>query len=131
MYEFLQAKKIKATHFLIGENILANPKLFLIAFDVLKDDLAVHTWSHHYLTTLSNEEVFAELAFTMKIIHDSTGGRLPRFWRPPYGNLDMRVNAIAKLLGLTAIFWNHEWVLLSDHCRINNLALHLAPRIGH
>lgn len=79
MYEFLQAKKIKATHFFIGGNILANPDLFLVAFDVLDDDIAVHTWSHHYLTTLSNEEIFAELAFTMKIIHDSTGGRLPRF----------------------------------------------------
>jgi peptidoglycan/xylan/chitin deacetylase (PgdA/CDA1 family) len=111
LYKFLQAKKIKSTHFFIGKNILINPQLFLTAFDVLKDDIAVHTWTHPYLTTLSNKRIFAELAFTMKIIHESTGGRLPRFWRPPYGDTDQRVHAIAKLLGLTGILWNHEWVL--------------------
>jgi chitin deacetylase len=111
LYEFLQAQKIKATHFFIGKNILVNPDLFLTAFDVLEDDIAVHTWTHPYLTTLPTKQVFAELAFTMKIIHESTGGRVPKFWRPPYGDTDKRVHAIAKLLGLTTIIWNHEWVL--------------------
>jgi peptidoglycan/xylan/chitin deacetylase (PgdA/CDA1 family) len=110
LYGFLQAKNLKATHFFIGKNILAHPDLFWVAFDVLEDDIAVHTWSHPYLTTLSNKEIFAELAFAMKIIHESTGGRLPRFWRPPYGDTDRRVHAIANLLGLTAIVWNQEWV---------------------
>lgn len=134
MYEFLQAKELKATHFFIGKNVLTNPQLFLTAFEVLQDDIAVHTWSHPYLTTLSNEQVFAELAFTMKIIHESTGGRVPRFWRPPYGDSDLRVHAIAKLLGLTAIFWNHEWVLAFSwlsHVWTHDLAAHLAPMIGN
>jgi chitin deacetylase len=134
LYNFLQAKKLKATHFFIGINILTNPQLFLTAFDVLEDDLAVHTWSHPYLTTLSNEQIFAELAFTMKIIHESSGGRLPRFWRPPYGDTDQRVHAIAKLLGLTTILWNQEWVLAFSwlsHVWIHNLALYLARRIGN
>jgi peptidoglycan/xylan/chitin deacetylase (PgdA/CDA1 family) len=132
LYAFLQEKKLKATHFFIGINILANPDLFLTAFDVLEDDIAVHTWSHPYLTTLSNKQIFAELAFTMKIIHESTGGRLPRFWRPPYGDVDLRVHAIAQLLGLTCIIWNHEWVLaFSWLSHLVDLALHLAPRIGH
>jgi peptidoglycan/xylan/chitin deacetylase (PgdA/CDA1 family) len=108
LYKFLHAKKLKSTHFFIGKNILINPQLFLTAFDVLEDDIAVHTWTHPYLTTLSNKQIFAELAFTMKIIHESTGGRLPRFWRPPYGDTDQRVHAIAKLLGLTGIIWNHD-----------------------
>ena len=32
----------------------------------------------------------------MKLIYDSTGGRVPKFWRPPYGDSDNRVRAIAK-----------------------------------
>jgi len=135
LYKFLQSKKFKATHFFIGINILRNPNLFLTAFDELRDDIAVHTYTHPYLTTLSTKQIFAELAFTMKIIHDSTGGRLPRFWRPPYGDTDKRVHAIAKILGLEAIIWNHEWVLAfswSLHLvGFMNLALDLAPRIGH
>lgn len=58
--------------------------------------MAVHTWTHPYMTSLSNEEVVAELGWTMEIIRQSSGGRIPKYWRPPYGDSDNRVNAIAK-----------------------------------
>ena len=32
----------------------------------------------------------------MLLIANSTGGRLPKFWRPPYGDTDVRVSAIAR-----------------------------------
>ena len=32
----------------------------------------------------------------MLLIANSTGGRLPKYWRPPYGDTDVRVSAIAK-----------------------------------
>jgi chitin deacetylase len=81
------------------------------------------------MTTLSNLQVVAELGWTMQIIHDSTGGRLPRFWRsvgiqslkgesvvsrphvyrPPYGDVDNRVRAIAsQVFGLTTVLWNYD-----------------------
>lgn len=61
------------------------------------------------MTTKSNLEVLAELGWTMLLIHNSTGGRLPRFWRPPYGDSDTRVHAIAKeVFGLTTVVWNQE-----------------------
>lgn len=63
------------------------------------------------MTTRTNLEVLAELGWTMQIIHNSTGGRLPKFWRPPYGDSDTRVQAIAsKIFGLTTIIWNQECV---------------------
>ncbi|KLO19951.1 glycoside hydrolase/deacetylase [Schizopora paradoxa] len=109
LYTFLQQNNQKATHFMIGVNILNNWQAFLTAFNTNGDDIAVHTWTHPYMTTLSNIQVLGELAMTMQIIHDSTGGKLPRFWRPPYGDIDNRVNAIAQtVLGLTAIIWNHD-----------------------
>lgn len=43
----------------------------------------------------------------MQIISDVNGGRLPRFWRPPYGDVDNRVRAIAKqVFGLETVVWN-------------------------
>ncbi len=61
------------------------------------------------MTTLSNEAVVAELGWTMQIIADSTGGRVPKFWRPPYGDSDIRVGAIAQeVFGLTSVMWNKE-----------------------
>jgi len=45
----------------------------------------------------------------MEIIKNSTGGRLPRYWRPPYGDVDVRIRAIAKeIFGLETIIWNHD-----------------------
>ena len=70
---------------MVGLNILGSPDIFLQAFNN-GDDIAVHTWTHPYMTSLSNEAVVAEFGYTMQIIHDSTGGRIPRFWRPPYGD---------------------------------------------
>lgn len=36
------------------------------------------------MTTLSDAQVLGELGWTMQIIHDLSGGYVPRFWRPPY-----------------------------------------------
>ncbi|KAF8339147.1 uncharacterized protein EI90DRAFT_3279504 [Cantharellus anzutake] len=97
------------THFFIGGNIYLNWKIFLQAFQDNQDDIAVHTYTHPHMSTLSNERVLAELGYTMQIIHDSTGGRVPRFWRPPYGDCDNRVRAIAReIFGLTTVVWNHD-----------------------
>lgn len=61
------------------------------------------------MTTRSNLQIVAELGWSMELIHNSTGGRLPRYWRPPYGDTDTRVYAIAKeVFGLITILWNQE-----------------------
>ena len=96
MYAFLQQNNVPSTHFYIGTNILQYPSEFMSAFTGLKSDIAVHTWTHPYMTTLSNEGVVAELGWTMQLIYNSTGGLIPRYWRPPYGDSDVRVVAIAK-----------------------------------
>ncbi|KAI0254781.1 hypothetical protein BJV78DRAFT_1370340 [Lactifluus subvellereus] len=115
LYNFLQMNNVKATHFFIGVNIISYAQAFLTAFNVNQDDIAVHTWTHPHMTTLSNEDVVAQLAWSMELIHNSTGGRVPKFWRPPYGDTDVRVSAIAKeVLGLTTIVWNQDtqdWTL--------------------
>jgi chitin deacetylase len=109
LYDFLEQNNIDSTHFMIGVYIKQNPDNFLRAFQKQGSDIAVHTYTHPYMTTLSNEDVVAQLAWTMEIIHNSTQGRVPRYWRPPYGDADNRVRAIAKeVLGLDMIMWNHD-----------------------
>ncbi|KAJ7704191.1 carbohydrate esterase family 4 protein [Mycena olivaceomarginata] len=105
---FLGEKNQRVTHFLIGSNILFMPDAFTKMFN-MGDDIAVHTWTHPHMTTQSNLQVVAELGYTMQLIHNSTGGRVPKFWRPPYGDTDKRVSAIAKeVFGLTTIIWNQD-----------------------
>ena len=109
LYELLHQNNLVTTHFMIGVNILNYWQNFLTAYNVNQDDICVHTWTHPYMTTLSDMDVVAQLGWTMQIIYDSTGGKLPSYWRPPYGDIDTRVTAIGKyVFGMTAIIWNQE-----------------------
>ncbi|KAF5363701.1 hypothetical protein D9756_000624 [Leucocoprinus leucothites] len=122
---FLQEKNVHTTHFMIGVNILQYWSEFVKTFEA-GDDIAVHTYTHPYMTTLSNEEVVAQLGWTMELIHNSTGGRVPRFWRPPYGDSDNRVTAIAKeVFGLETVIWNEDtedWSLGSGGTTLETIA---------
>jgi hypothetical protein len=33
-----------------------------------------------YMTTMSNEAIVAELGWTMQIIYDQNGGKVPKYW---------------------------------------------------
>jgi peptidoglycan/xylan/chitin deacetylase (PgdA/CDA1 family) len=104
---YLSKQKQKATHFLIGSRIVDNPDVFT---DTVTSGghLAVHTWSHPMMTSLTDAEVLGELGWTIQIIWDKSG-KLPAFWRPPYGDVDDRVRAIAKhVYGLTTVTWSED-----------------------
>ena len=105
-YDYLKQQKLKATLFYIGTNVVDWP---LQAQRGLSDghDVCVHTWSHHYMTTLTTTQVFAELYYTMRIIKDVIGVT-PRCWRPPFGDVDDRVRAVAQGLGLRTIIWDND-----------------------
>lgn len=61
------------------------------------------------MTSLSNEEVFAELYYTRKIIKEVVGVT-PRCWRPAQGDVDNRVRVIAAGLNMTNILWTDDTV---------------------
>ncbi|WVW84752.1 hypothetical protein I302_106787 [Kwoniella bestiolae CBS 10118] len=110
LYDYLASNNISTavTHFMIGGNIVYDP-FGMQAAAKAGGHLAVHTWSHQYTTTLSNEQVLGELGWTMQIISDLNGGRIPKYWRPPYGDVDNRVRAIAKgVFGLETVVWNTD-----------------------
>lgn len=109
LYEFLKENKMttSTTHFYIGGQVVALPQSARDAYDN-GGHLAVHTWSHKMMSTLTNEQILSELGWTMQAIYDVTG-RIPLFWRPPYGDTDNRVRAIAKeVFGMTTVLWNRD-----------------------
>lgn len=112
-YDFLQKNNQKATMFYIGSNVLDWP---LEAQRGIVDGhhICVHTWSHQYMTAFPDDQVFAELYYTAKVIKDVVGVT-PTCWRPPFGDVDDRVRAIAKGLGLETILWTDDtddWKIL-------------------
>uniref|UniRef100_A0A0W0G8K9 chitin deacetylase n=1 Tax=Moniliophthora roreri TaxID=221103 RepID=A0A0W0G8K9_MONRR len=100
---FLDQKNLSATFFVVGSRVISRP-------DILRDEymagheISVHTWSHTALTTLSNEQIVAELGWTRKAIKDVLGVT-PTTMRPPYGDMDDRVRAISLAMGMIPISW--------------------------
>lgn len=109
-YDFLMSQNQKATLFYIGSNVLDWP---LEAQRGVADghEICVHTWSHRYMTALTSDVAFAELYYTMQAIK-LVIGITPTCWRPPFGDVDDRIRAIAKGLGLRTILWgfdSYDW----------------------
>lgn len=58
---------------------------------------------------MTDHQILGELGWCMQIIADHADGRIPSLVRPPYGDYDNRVRAIAEnVFGLQAVIWNHD-----------------------
>ncbi|KAF9203675.1 chitin deacetylase [Haplosporangium sp. Z 27] len=103
----LKQKNATATFFVTGMKSSKAPELLQVTLDQ-GHHLASHTWSHPGLTTLTNEQIVAELKWTEKFIFDTTGYKV-KYFRPPYGDVDNRVRAIARELGFKTVIWTSQW----------------------
>ena len=54
------------------------------------------------MTSMTDEQAFAELYFSKKAIKDVLGVTV-RCWRPPYGDVDDRIRYIAEALDMSTI----------------------------
>ncbi|KAJ8077610.1 hypothetical protein PM082_002042 [Marasmius tenuissimus] len=104
-YDFLQQNNQKATMFYIGSNVLNWP---LQAKRGVSDGHEICVLS---LRSLSLEVTVPvadlSLLLAMKAIELVTGVT-PDCWRPPEGDVDNRIRAIAKGLGLDTILWEYD-----------------------
>ncbi|MEY9989548.1 peptidoglycan/xylan/chitin deacetylase (PgdA/CDA1 family) [Streptomyces sp. V4I8] len=64
-----------------------------------------HSYTHPHLTQQSQATVDSEIYRTQQAIA-SAGGGTPRLFRPPYGETNATVKAVAAKYGLTEILWN-------------------------
>jgi hypothetical protein len=103
----LAAHNQKATLFIVGSRAISFPETLKRAYNE-GHHIAIHTWSHTYMTSLSNEHIVAELKWTEKAIK-SVIGVTPIYWRPPFGDVDDRVRAIATQLGFKTAMWTQDF----------------------
>jgi peptidoglycan/xylan/chitin deacetylase (PgdA/CDA1 family) len=102
----LQARNMKATFFVVGSQLLRYPEVLIRTYRE-GHQIAMHSWSHNSLVTLTNEEIVAEMVWTSKIIKDIIGVA-PKFVRVPFGESNRRVAAVLRAMGLETIFWNRD-----------------------
>ncbi|KAF9174747.1 chitin deacetylase [Mortierella sp. AD011] len=103
---YLKGQNLAASFFLIGSNVVQYPEI--VKQEVAEGHhLASHTWSHHALTTLTNEQIVAEMRWTEKAVMEYTGLKL-KYMRPPYGDINARVRFVLKKLGYIPVDWTGD-----------------------
>jgi len=103
LLDYLDQVNLKSTFFTVGSRVLEFP--YIAQSEYIKGhQIAVHTWSHPYLTTLTNDQIIAELGWSRKIIQDVLGVT-PNIMRPPFGDIDDRVRNISVAMGLRPVMW--------------------------
>ncbi|BGP18597.1 chitin deacetylase [Rhodosporidiobolus nylandii] len=103
LLNLLDQQNLKSTFFIVGSRAISRPEMLQYEY-ASGHQISIHTWAHSSLTTLSNEEIVAELGWTKKVIKEITGVT-PNTMRPPYGDIDDRVRSIALQMGLRPIIW--------------------------
>ena len=104
LLSYLDQNSLKSTFFVIGSRAASLPAVLQTEY-MGQHQISVHTWSHAApLTTLTNEQIIAELGWCKKVIKDVLGVT-PNTMRPPFGDIDDRVRAISLAMGLTPIMW--------------------------
>ncbi|KAA1469047.1 glycoside hydrolase/deacetylase [Dentipellis sp. KUC8613] len=103
LLNYLDEKNIHATFFVVGSRVIERPDVLIEEY-MKGHELSVHTWSHRPLTSLTNEQIVAELGWTRAAIK-AVLGVTPTSMRPPFGDMDDRVRAISLAMGMTPIIW--------------------------
>ena len=100
----LEARKVKATFFLIGDQVSAFPELAL-AIALAGHELGNHTRTHPQLTDLSDQQILEEIHSTQHSIMLATNCT-PRWFRPPYGAIRAEQSHLITRCGLETVLWN-------------------------
>ncbi|KAI8894572.1 hypothetical protein BC833DRAFT_623824 [Globomyces pollinis-pini] len=108
LLDYFKSQNIKITFFVVGSQVYQYPEILIRAYSD-GHQIGLHTWSHTSLTSLDTESIVSELEWTSELIQELIGVQ-PRFYRPPYGDIDDRVRSITSAMGLTAVIWNYDTV---------------------
>ncbi|SPM35374.1 Peptidoglycan/xylan/chitin deacetylase, PgdA/CDA1 family [Mycobacterium rhizamassiliense] len=104
LLQILKDNDAKATFFLIGNKVAANPAGAKRIADAGME-IASHTWEHPNMSTLPPEDVAAQFSKANDAIAAATG-RTPTLYRPAGGLSTPAVRQTAAQFGLAEILWD-------------------------
>jgi peptidoglycan/xylan/chitin deacetylase (PgdA/CDA1 family) len=103
--ETLADRRVRATFFLVGEQVLRNPAL---AREIATGGhtIGLHCHRHRNLLRLTPWQVREDMARAQAVIEDATGVS-PTLYRPPYGILNASALRLARAAGRRTLLWSH------------------------
>lgn len=102
--DILQKENVKATFFVLGQNIINNEAVILREYTE-GHLLGIHSYEHVFFTKLKKEDILYQITTTNSMINEITNFT-PIYIRVPYGSTNNRVNSILKDQNLENILWN-------------------------
>jgi peptidoglycan/xylan/chitin deacetylase (PgdA/CDA1 family) len=104
--ELLRKYNSRATFFVLGLEIPGKEDIIQLAADY-GNEVAGHSWSHGYLSSMTDAQIERELIRTYEAIEDIVGqGQTPMFFRAPYGSALNNVMRVSRNLGFSIIGWS-------------------------
>jgi peptidoglycan/xylan/chitin deacetylase (PgdA/CDA1 family) len=104
LLQILRDNDAKATFFMIGNKVAANPAGAKRVADAGME-IGNHTWEHPNMTTIPPEEIPSQLSKASDAITAATG-QTPKLFRTAGGLINDNVLAAAKQQGLADINWD-------------------------
>ncbi len=111
LLQILKDNDAKATFFLIGNKVAANPAGAKRIADAGME-IGNHTWEHPNMTMLPTDDIAGQFSRSNDAITAATG-RTPTLWRPAGGLSDDVVRRAAGRFGLAEILWDvipFDWI---------------------
>lgn len=106
----LKKHEVPAAFFLVGNYIEQNADLVRRMVDE-GHIVGNHTMHHYDMSKLSEKEAFSrELTELETLFEDTTGQKLPKYYRPPQGIYSESNLQMAKELGYKTVFWSLAYV---------------------
>lgn len=102
--DVLRDAGIRATFFVVGERAARVPELVrrMVAEG---HEIANHTWSHRNLWFCGPRRTDEEISRTHELLAELTGRR-PRYFRPPWGMLNLAVFPTLRRLEAQCVLWS-------------------------
>jgi peptidoglycan-N-acetylglucosamine deacetylase len=103
--EILARAQVRATFFLVGEQVLRNPAL---AAEIVAagHGVGLHCHRHRNLLRLTPRQAREDILRALGVIEETTG-RSPTLYRPPYGVPNAAALGLAHRRGWRTLLWSH------------------------
>jgi peptidoglycan/xylan/chitin deacetylase (PgdA/CDA1 family) len=126
--EALAAAGVRATFFLVGEQVQRNPALAAEIVDA-GHGVGLHCHLHRNLLRLTPIQVRDDLYRARALISEASG-RDPVLYRPPYGVLNSAALALARSHGWRTLLWSHWGLDWQAHATSTSIAARVTDGAG-
>ena len=102
--DVLKQNEVKATFFMLSDNVAANPSIAKEVFDA-GNEIGSHSVNHKSLQKISLKDAKWQVSHSLDVIEEAIGTR-PTLMRAPYGAIDKDLAKVLGELGPTFVQWS-------------------------